>query len=114
MAEEQETLWKSDPKRYAKCSEPFADSDAANAAIEAFLADVSASRERHSVADVEVLVKDSYLDGDEVSAFMSTAHFGSQLEREAMLAYGLGQCQKAREQLIGSLLSGKGSRARKS
>src|SRR5688572_26839783 len=110
---EQEKLWKSDPKRYAKCSEPFADKEAAHAAMEAFYDGVSELRAKLLIADVEVVVKDAYGDGEDVGAFMSSAHFGSQLEREAMLAYALGQCQQERQALIASLMSGKGGKPRK-
>lgn len=114
MTEKKEqTLWKSDPKRYAKCSEPFADTDTANAALEAFFDAVGRAREEHLIADVEVIVKDSTGEGEATGAFMSSAHFGSQLERESMLAYAFGQAQKDRQRLISLLLAGERTTPRK-
>ena len=107
--EKQETLWKSDPERYAKCSQPFADAAEARAAVDAFLADISMLREKHLISDVEVIIKDSTGKGEDTGAFMWSAHFGNSLEREAMLAYAYGSAQKDRETLIARLLAGKKS-----
>jgi hypothetical protein len=45
------------PGLYRRLSEPFADADAANEAIQAFFVEVEALREKHRIPDVLVLVE---------------------------------------------------------
>lgn len=105
---------KADPERYQVCSEAFADSDAADAAIRAFLDELEAARVKHRIADVSYIIQDSMkTDSGEPGMFIITGHQGDSLKREAMLAYALGQCQKEREQLIAELLAGRGYKKRK-
>lgn len=116
MSEAQKVIkeGKSDPDRYRMCSEPFADSEAADEAIRAFLDDVEASRVKHRIADVSYIIQDSLVtENDAPGMFIITGHQGDSLKREAMLAYALGQCQKERETLIQELLAGRGYKKRK-
>lgn len=105
---------KADPDRYRMCSEPFVDSDAADAAVRAFLDEVEASRVKHRIADVSYVIQDSMVtENDAPGMFIITGHQGDSLKREAMLAYALGQCQKERETLIAELLAGRGYKKRR-
>lgn len=104
---------KADPDRYQMCSEPFADSDAADVAVRAFLDELEAARVKHRIADVSYVIQDSMkTDSGEAGIFIITGHQGDSAKREAMLAYALGQCQKEREQLIAELLAGRGYKKR--
>lgn len=105
---------KADPDRYRMCSEPFANSEAADAAVRAFLDEVEAARVKHRVADVTYIIQDSLKSEDgEPGMFIITGHQGDSLKQEAMLAYALGRCQKERETLISELLAGRGYKKRK-
>lgn len=105
---------KADPDRYRMCSEPFADSDEADAAIRAFVDEIEAARVKHRIADLSYVIQDSMkTDSGEPGMFIITGHQGDSLKREAMLAYALGQCQKEREHLIAELMAGRGYKKRK-
>ncbi len=99
---------KHDPKRYMKCAQPFSSKEAANAALVAFMDEVEAARERHLIANVAIVVKDSCEYGDDVGEFMVRGHFGNTLEEESMLAYAYGQASAERQERILAALGGGG------
>lgn len=105
--DEQKEMWGPNHERYAQCVKPFGGDDAANAACEAFFADVSAAREKHGIADVEIIVQDSYVHEGEAAMFISSAHFGDVLKRESMLAYAFGRAKRSHELAIAKLLEPK-------
>lgn len=113
MAEQQELLGaellregKDDPKRYLKCAEPFAAKDIATEALKAFMEEVEASREKHLIANVAIIVKDSIDYGDDVGSFLVRGFFGNSLEEEGMIAYALGNAQSERQERIYKMIAG--------
>lgn len=78
-----------DPKNYREMSKPFNSRVAANEALEAFGNEVQALREKYKVANILLIIKDSYEDEiDGPGEFMTMLSWGSQLEMEVMAAYG--------------------------
>ena len=101
MADEQVT---DDRANYRKMSEPHESSEAANKALNDFQKELSELRKKYKIANILMIVNDSYLDGEGDASFMSVFEFGSQLEMEAMAAYGLGQAQARRAEMITRVL----------
>lgn len=99
---------KHDPKRYLKCAQPFPSKDAGNAALTAFMEEVEAAREKHLIANVSIVIKDSCDYGNDVGEFMVRGHFGNSLEEESMLAYAYGQASAGRQERIFKALGGGG------
>lgn len=79
----------SDVEMYAEMVNPFKSAEHANSALTAFFDEVYELRCKHKLANVSVIVKDSI--SDDGSEFMCNAHFGNELEREAMAAWHLGR-----------------------
>lgn len=97
-----------DPDNYRTMSIPFNGADEANAALTAFFKDLIEIRKKHHIRDVHVVTTTAvkYDDGKEGDAMWS-AHLGSSLNAEPMLAFALGQEQAERREQINKLLAGK-------
>jgi len=104
--EKQETMFGPNEARHRRCSQPHANADAANVALEAFYTAVGKAREEHGIANVYVLCETSILndEGDEFPA-ASTAGFGDSVRFERMCARGLGLEAARRQEEIGALLA---------
>lgn len=100
---------KPNPELYREMSKPFASLKEANAAIEAFHADLEAARTKHRMKDLVMIVEVAFTaqDGDEL-ATIAIGSFGDTSRREMLLAYACGQERKASEERIARLLAGKG------
>lgn len=90
----------SDPQTYRECSEPFATTEEADDAVEAFWAEMTELRKRHKLANVYVVICDSVND----ERFMVLAHCGDELMRESMAAYALGTESARRQSNIAKLI----------
>lgn len=97
------------PALYRQLSEPFAGADAANDAIAAFFADVRAAREKHRIADVQVVVSVAIDYGEHQGQAVTSHGLGDSLRAESMLAWALGKEQTERRASIARLLAGRGS-----
>lgn len=104
---QKEFLEINDGDNYRRLSEPFDDVEDANSALTKFWEDLYALRNKHGLANVTVVVKDSVKDS---GAFMWSAHCGSSLEEEAMAAWHFGQASSRRQDSIRVALE-EGSRA---
>lgn len=97
-----------DPGTYRAMSVPFESADEANAAIQAFFADLREIRTKHRMRDIHVVgitcVK--YADGNEGDAMWSL-QIGDSSKAESMLAYALGREQAEHREHIAKLLAGK-------
>lgn len=103
-----------DAKTYYKLSEPFADADAANAALDAFYAELRELRKKHRLADVHCIVRIdvSYEDEDQIGSVMSHCHAGSTLWAQAMCAWALGQESAEHRRLLNVLAAGEKAKSR--
>lgn len=97
-----------DPENYRKMAESFASLEEANAALDAFFADVRAARQKHRIADVLTVTMFTvrYADGEEGAA-LSRSHNGDVLKAESMAAYALGREQEHRREAINKLVAGR-------
>ena len=97
---------KNDPGLYRRMSEPFDSADAAQSAWDAFRADIEAAREKHKITEVVVLVQFPYRasEGDEILGG-SMLCIGDGMRHEVMLATGLADVQRTRQEMIGSILA---------
>lgn len=91
------------PERYMKCAEPFKTQDEAEQALRDFLDAVEELREKHRIANVAIVVKDSSWD---IGTFMVDGFWGSEMEQETMLAFSLGRAQSDRQERIDRLMAG--------
>lgn len=88
-------------KAVAKCYEPFADVDAANAAVSGFMQDLYELRLKHHISDVLVTIRDSVIsDEDIIGTVMLHSRFGNETTAEVMAAYTLGRVSEERQQMI--------------
>jgi len=88
-------------------SEPFDTIEQADAAMDAFAADVRALRVKHRLADVYVVMMvphrgDAGREGQVISRFS----MGDTLKSEAMVAWALGREQAAHREFVERLLAG--------
>ena len=82
----------SNPKLYRELSVPFESTDAAQAAIEAFISDLEASRAKHKIADVVTVIEVNAISGDGREGVMTLSMgFGDQIKKASMLAMALGK-----------------------
>lgn len=103
------------PDIYREMAEPFETVDAANDAINAFFEDLSALRERHKLAEVYVIIRDSMRDDPEAEeqTFYVTLHRGDSSHSESMVAYAMGLERERREKMLTELMSGKGYKSKR-
>lgn len=90
-----------DPKNYRIMSEPFQDNTAANAAIDAFAADLKAIRDKHRIADVYCIIAVNVEDHQTFARL----HHGDQLKVQVLAAYGFGLEQAEHAALIGRVMA---------
>jgi hypothetical protein len=99
-----------DPKKYREMSVPFATTEEANAALNAFFEDVKAAREKHRISDVVVLCEISHkIDDEEVRGGAFTS-LGDRARVIIMLAREFGAEQARHEAAVAGVIA----RARKS
>lgn len=97
-----------DPENYRKMSEPFADIDKANEAIDKFFDMVEKARNECRISDAHVIVQFGVIgkEGKEGTA-ITAAHFGFSMNAARMCAWSLGQEQAAQENIIREFVKGK-------
>ncbi len=95
MAANSETIV--DEDLYLEMSTPFDSPEDANTALTEFWKDVYASRKKHRLANVTIVVKDAIKNS---GAFMWDAHCGNEIEQEAMAAWRFGRASADRQDLI--------------
>jgi len=102
-----------DPENYRKMCEPFASANEANAALEAFFADVRAARKKHRIANVLMVaeLRVNYPETGEGSAMVHGFN-GDVLMAVPLAAFAYGKTQEEQRQLINNLAAGKGLQAR--
>ena len=98
----------SNPKLYRELSVPFENPDAANQALEAFVAEFRALREKHRICDIVAVLQVNALNSDgEEGVMTAVVKQGDPLRAVVMLAQALGQEQRALGTLIGTLSKAK-------
>jgi len=102
-----------DPANYRALSEPFSSIDDAGAALEAFYADVSASRQRNRITDVLVVTSVNVMcEPDAATLFneqeqpgVSYVSCGDSAKAEHLAAWVFGQTRAARKTELALLLT---------
>jgi len=100
------------PALYRRMSEPFADGDTANTAIQAFFDDVDAAREKHRIADVLVLVEANMMTGNEETRGGAQLFRGDRANVLPMLARSYGEQRQIHEDDIALLMASSRRRVR--
>ena len=95
-----------DIPNYLKLSEPFADANQANRAVEAFYAEVAELRKEHNLPDVHVVVRVNIDHGEHVGSALSSAHFGNSMEAAPMCAWSYGRERAQYKAHLGKLMNG--------
>jgi hypothetical protein len=95
-------------KRYARLMQPVT-RDQGNANIEAFFEVLGALREKHHIPDCLCILKVNveYADG-QVGEAITSMHYGSHYESEAMAAYALGNARAQVTAEVNKLAKGQG------
>jgi hypothetical protein len=95
-----------DPANYQAMSVPFENHEQANAAINAFIADVRAARQKHHIADCTfvIAVPVGYPEGEGTGCMFG--HIGDVANAEMMLAHALGQLQRDRRERVEKVMRG--------
>jgi hypothetical protein len=88
-----ETITK-DPDLYRTLSDPFESQGKANAACEAFYADLRALREKHRLRDVYVILEFTVRDEKGQADSIITMHCGDVLRSKFLTAYAFGSEQR--------------------
>lgn len=86
----------SDPENYEKMSVPFATEKECAAAMQAFLDDIWAARQKHRIANVNVVLG-VRVEGDD-KARVGSNFMGDSSLQEALTAFAFGKARKARKQ----------------
>ncbi len=90
-----------DPGHYEEMSNPFASGKIADEAINGFLDEVHAARDKYKLADVHVLVMVPITKNKKIIHGISYAHFGYELNAAQMCEWGLSKAlQKQREVIL--------------
>jgi hypothetical protein len=93
-----DNLWKKQDAAAAQhCATPFASTEEANSAIQAFFEDVYQARLKHRLANVCIAIRDEIA---ETGPFHVSGHFGEALFVESIAAWYFGQAQAERQKLI--------------
>lgn len=95
---------------YREMSEPFASSEEANTALQAFFDEVAEARIKHKITDVLLVVSCIAVTAEGEAAFVTHAHFGDEFKVESMAAYAFGRASADREATTAQLLAGKSRR----
>lgn len=93
------------PKLYRELCKPFATHAEAQAAVEAFEADLAAIRTKHRIPDVYCVIQFGRLDeeGEEVQSLL-TLHYGDSLKAVQLTAYAYGMERANHEEMMGRIL----------
>lgn len=97
--------FQSNPARYARLAEPFADADALNEACKRFADGLSKLREECGIPEVVATIGGRYLDaeGDPVDG-VTVIQFGDATKAEGLAAYLYGKVTAEREALVARML----------
>jgi hypothetical protein len=97
---------------YRELSQPFESVEKVNEAVEAFMGELRALREKHKIQDVHIVIAGTCLGADvdeegkrEEFPWMLTAHHGDQLKAESMAAYAFGRAAADRQEFVGKQTS---------
>lgn len=103
---ETQTEFVSDPKTFAECSAPFGTAEGLKLAFEGFHQELRELRKKWRIANVHVVVEDSYL-CDELTPMptLFCIDFGDASKWEGMAAYGFGKESQSREEMVAQLLA---------
>lgn len=83
-----------DPALYRRMSEPFESVAEATEAVEAFMAEVRAAREKHGIRDVSFVWQFGVCGSDgKESEYLGSAHIGDVAREVAMRAWALGRAE---------------------
>ena len=89
-----------DPKHYEEMSKPFKSKELADKAINNFLDEVSAARDKFGLAYVHVLVMVSIQGSRKITRGISSAHLGYELNAAQMCEWGISQAMKKQREVI--------------
>lgn len=90
------------PDLFHRMTEPFPDKEAVTAAVDGFVDQVRAARERHRIMNVLMVIEVAGPEGPLVTQFS----FGDTLQAEVLAAYALGSARQDREALIARAMKG--------
>jgi hypothetical protein len=96
-----------DPALYDDLNQPFADREAANAALAKFFDGVSALRAEHGIADVYVCAEIRHLHGEDVDDIrngVASLYRGDVMRKLPMLARAYGEARGELDELLGEAI----------
>ena len=85
-------------------SVPFADSNAANDAVQAFFSDIEDARKKHRIADVAVIVEVVIMVDDQETRGGLSMYLGSSANKLPLLAREYGAARQEHEEVIALLV----------
>ncbi|HKY40667.1 MAG TPA: hypothetical protein VJN18_32250 [Polyangiaceae bacterium] len=88
------------PKLYAQMCKPFESIEEANAALQAFVDEIYELRAKHRIRDVTLLCEIAVDYEGEEREFRITNHFGSELRKLPLLAYGYGEAKAEHNAMV--------------
>jgi hypothetical protein len=104
---------RSNPALFRRLSEPYASMEAADEAIQTFLDEMGALREKHKIPNILTVIGGSAIaaDGDE-SEFLLPHMYGDAMRMESFAAYAYGAAATARQEALGAIQKGSLKRTR--
>lgn len=110
--QKREEMRKDNPALYREMSVPFEDDTAANAALKAFFEDIEASRKKHKISDVAVLVEIGTMTDGEETRGCAQLYLGNGANTLPMLARAYGEARGVYEEQLGLLMARSRKRGR--
>lgn len=96
---------KCDPDKYLKLSAPH-EVDDANKSIESFFNELGILREKYGFPDIITVISLNIKYDSGTGEAITWQQYGDSAKAEMLLAYGLGQAQSERRELINRFISG--------
>jgi hypothetical protein len=88
-----------------KIREPFASANDGNAAMEAFLDDVAAARDKHRISEVYLALSFPYVAEGEETRGIAVWGCGDEMRHEQMAAYAFGTAQADRRVSVNKMIT---------
>lgn len=105
--------WEPNTKLFDEMNKPFASMEEADDSIKKFLEGVGKLREECKIANYLMVLGCSVEAEDGPQEFFSLSQAGDGLKGETLAAYALGHMAKERQERLGALIAGRGTKSRK-
>lgn len=94
------------PKLFREMSQPHESREAMNKAHEDFFDELGELRKKHKIANVVVIMEDSYENDGEELGMIGASSYGDPLKAESLCGYGYGLYKREKEEMLAKLLKG--------